>query len=67
MRFDEKQSHRSLLSEGPTVTGDTFLPTMENNGLHHVPVRTAFQLHGAPPHFSAMFVSFRTVSFLIVG
>jgi hypothetical protein len=34
------------------VTGDTFLAMMENTALHHVPVRTVFQLDSIPPHFS---------------
>jgi hypothetical protein len=34
------------------MTGDTFLTTIENTALYHVPVGTVFQLDGAPPHFS---------------
>jgi hypothetical protein len=34
------------------VTGDTFLAMMENTNLHHVLVRTVFQLHGAPRYVS---------------
>jgi hypothetical protein len=39
-------------SEEPTVTGDSFLAVMDNTALCHVHVRTVFQLHGAPTHFS---------------
>jgi len=34
------------------VTGETFLAVMENTAFHHVPMRTIFQLDGAPPHFT---------------
>jgi len=57
----------SVLSEGPTVTGDTSLAMMENTALRHVPVGTVFQLDGAPPHFCHRFVAFLDRSFLIVG
>jgi len=35
--------------------------------MRHVPVRTVFQLDGAPPHFSRRVHAFQTWSFLIIG
>jgi hypothetical protein len=52
LHFDENKVISPFIFEEPTVTGDTFLAMMENTALRHVPVRTAFQLDGAPPHFS---------------
>jgi hypothetical protein len=33
--------------EKPAVFGDTFLATMENTALYHIPVGTVFHLDGA--------------------
>jgi len=51
VRFDEKAIGPFFFEE-PTMTGDTFLSTMVNTVLRHAPVGTAFQLDGAPLHFS---------------
>jgi hypothetical protein len=40
------------------VTGDTFLGTMGDTALCHVPVGTVFQLDGVPPHFSHCIYAF---------